>query len=78
VRLERQHVGRPPKQLAEQANNKLPNGQKISFSAHTLRHTFLRRVTERHGVQFAIEAAGHASSKYIWRPEYLTFVPKRW
>jgi hypothetical protein len=27
----------------------------------------LRRITEKHGVQFAMEAAGHASSKYIWR-----------
>ena len=34
---------------------------------HVLRHTFLRKVTNKHGVEFAMEAAGHASSKYIWR-----------
>ncbi len=27
----------------------------------------MRRITEKYGVQFAMGAAGHASSKYIWR-----------
>lgn len=66
ARLERQHVDRLLKQLAAHANSKLP-GQKVRLSAHVLRHTFLRKVTERHGVQFAMEAAGHTSSRYIWR-----------
>ena len=34
---------------------------------HTLRHTFLRKVDSRHGVEFAMQAAGHASTSYIWR-----------
>lgn len=65
--LQRQHVDRLLKQLAAQANSKLPAQEHVRLSAHVLRHTFLRRVTEKHGVQFAMEAAGHASSKYIWR-----------
>ena len=67
VGLERQHVDRLLKQLAAQASSKLPKDEQVRLSAHVLRHTFLRRVTEKHGVQFAMEAAGHASSKYIWR-----------
>ena len=66
-RLDRQHVDRLLKQLAAQASSKLPKDEQVRLSAHVLRHTFLRRVTEKHGVQFAMEAAGHASSKYIWR-----------
>jgi integrase/recombinase XerD len=66
-RLERQHVDQLLKQLAAQANSKLPAAQHIKLSAHVLRHTFLRKLTEKHGVQFAMEAAGHASEKYIWR-----------
>jgi integrase/recombinase XerD len=65
--LQRQHVDRLLKQLAAQASSKLPKDEHVRLSAHVLRHTFLRRVTEKHGVQFAMEAAGHASSKYIWR-----------
>lgn len=67
VRLARQHVDRLLKQLAAQANSRLPTGEQIRLSPHVLRHTFLRKVTEKHGVEFAMEAAGHASSKYIWR-----------
>jgi integrase/recombinase XerD len=65
--LERQHVDRLLKQLAAQANSRLPAEEQIRLSPHVLRHTFLRKVTQKHGVEFAMEAAGHASSKYIWR-----------
>jgi integrase/recombinase XerD len=65
--LARQHVDRLLRQLARHASSKLAKEEAIRLSAHVLRHTMLRRVTEKHGVQFAMEAAGHASSKYIWR-----------
>lgn len=55
------------KQLAAQANSRLPADERIKISPHVLRHTFLRKITQKHGVEFAMEAAGHASSKYIWR-----------
>ncbi|MBX9625552.1 MAG: tyrosine-type recombinase/integrase [Gemmataceae bacterium] len=67
VRLARQHVDRLLKQLVAQANSRLPATEQIRLSPHVLRHTFLRKVTQKHGVEFAMEAAGHASSKYIWR-----------
>src|SRR6266536_220524 len=65
--LARQHVDRLLRQIARHAGAKLPKTEQIRLSAHVLRHTMLRRVTEKNGVQFAMEAAGHASSKYIWR-----------
>jgi integrase/recombinase XerD len=67
VGLARQHVDRLLRQIARHASAKLPEKEHIRLSAHVLRHTMLRRVTEKNGVQFAMEAAGHASSKYIWR-----------
>lgn len=66
-RLERQHADRILKQIAAQANSRIPAEQQVRISAHVLRHTFLRKVTQKYGVQFAMEMAGHVSSKYIWR-----------
>jgi integrase/recombinase XerD len=66
-RLERQHVDRLLKQLAAQANSRFPADEQIKISPHVLRHTLLRKVTQKRGVEFAMEVAGHASSKYIWR-----------
>jgi hypothetical protein len=31
-----------------------------------LRHTFLRKLAELQGVQYAREASGHQSDRYIW------------
>ena len=54
--------------LAAQANATVRDKTRHStLSAHTLRHTFLRKVAHQHGVEFAMQASGHASSKYIWR-----------
>jgi integrase/recombinase XerD len=66
-RLERKLVDDALKALACQANARLPEDQKIKLSAHVLRHTMLRKVAEEHGVQYAMELAGHTSSQYIWR-----------
>jgi hypothetical protein len=33
------------------------------LSAHTLRHMFLRKVAQQYGVEFAMQASGHASSE---------------
>jgi integrase/recombinase XerD len=65
--FERQHVDRLLKQLAALANSRVPPEEQMALSPHVLRHTFLRKVTEKFGVQYAMEAAGHSSSKYIWR-----------
>jgi integrase/recombinase XerD len=66
-RLQRQNVDDALKVLANQANAQLAEHQRIRLSAHILRHTMLRKVAEKFGVQHAMEAAGHTSSNYIWR-----------
>jgi integrase/recombinase XerD len=66
-RLQRQNVDEFLKSLANQANAQVPSSQRIALSAHVLRHTLLRRAAETHGVQYAIELAGHTSSNYIFR-----------
>ena len=66
-RLGRQNVDDALKSLASQANARLPAEQHIHLSAHILRHTMLRKAAEKYGVQYAMELAGHTSSRYIWR-----------
>ena len=53
--------------VANQANAHLPAGERIKESPHVLRHTFLRKLAEEKGVQYAKEASGHKSDRYIWR-----------
>ncbi len=53
--------------IASQANANLPDEKKISFSAHDLRHTYLRKLANKYGVQYAKEESGQVSDKYIWR-----------
>jgi integrase/recombinase XerD len=67
VRLARQNVDQALKLLADQANARLPKDHRIHLSAHLLRHTMLRKTAEKYGVQYAMELAGHSSSRYIWR-----------
>jgi integrase len=52
---------------AHQANAHLPAGERLKVSPHVLRHTFLRKLAEEKGVQYAKETAGHKSDRYIWR-----------
>ena len=66
-RLARQNVDEALKAIASQANTRLPAEQHIHLSAHILRHTMLRKAAEKYGVQYAMELAGHTSSRYIWR-----------
>jgi integrase/recombinase XerD len=66
-RLARQNVDDALKRIAKQANARLPQDQQIHLSAHLLRHTMLRKAAEKYGVEYAMELAGHTSSRYIWR-----------
>jgi integrase/recombinase XerD len=66
-RLERQAVDEALKAIAVHANASLPEDQQIHLSAHLLRHTFLRKVARKYGVEYAKELAGHTSERYIWR-----------
>jgi hypothetical protein len=58
----------PLRPLAAQASATVRDKTKhIVLSAHTLWHTFLRKIAQQYGGEFAMQASGHASSKYIWR-----------
>jgi len=66
-RLARQNVDAALKAIANQANARFPDHQNIGLHAHVLRHTCLRKVAEKHGVQYAMELSGQSSERYIWR-----------
>ena len=53
--------------MAAQANANFPTKEDIHISAHALRHTFLRKVARKQGVEYAKELAAHSSDRYIWR-----------
>jgi integrase/recombinase XerD len=53
--------------VTHQANAHLHAGERLKVSPHVLRHTFLRKLAEEKGVQYAKEASGHKSDRYIWR-----------
>ena len=53
--------------VAAQANVHRRASEHVKVSPHVLRHTFLRKLAEQRGVQYAKEASGHKSDRYIWR-----------
>ena len=53
--------------MAAQANAHRRASEHIQVSQHVLRHTFLRKLAESRGVQYAKEASGHRSDGDIWR-----------
>lgn len=65
--LAQQDVDYLLRRIASQANARLPEKDRIEVSPHVLRHTALRKWTEKKGVQFAQKIAGHASERCIWR-----------
>jgi integrase/recombinase XerD len=66
-RLRRNQMGFIIQRVAAQANTHLPREERFTVSPHVLRHTFLRKLAEEKGVQYAKEASGHKSDRYIWR-----------
>ncbi len=65
--MARENAGYFLEAIEKQANTNLPDEEKISFSAHDLRHTYLRKLANKYGVQYAKEESGQVSDKYIWR-----------
>lgn len=66
-RLSRHQLFLILQRIAAQANAQRRADQRIVVSPHVLRHTFLRKLAEEKGVQYAKEASGHRSDRYIWR-----------
>lgn len=67
ARLQRQNVDEALTAIAAQANASLPLDRQIAISAHLLRHTFLRKVARKYGVEYTKEHAGHTTERYTWR-----------
>ncbi|MCP0912900.1 MULTISPECIES: tyrosine-type recombinase/integrase [Legionella] len=67
TRLKTLDVYRICQRVLKQALAFLPEGEKFAFTPHKLRHTFLKKVTDKHGVHFAQELSGNVSIKEIFR-----------
>lgn len=66
-RLQTLDVYRICQRVLKQALVFLPESEKFEFTPHKLRHTFLKKVTDKHGVHFAQELSGNVSIKEIFR-----------
>lgn len=67
TRLQALDVYRICQRVLKQALAFLPEHEKFEFTPHKLRHTFLKKVTDKHGVHFAQELSGNVSIKEIFR-----------
>ena len=67
ARLKALDVYRICQRVLKQALAFLPEQEKFEFTPHKLRHTFLKKVTDKHGVHFAQELSGNVSIKEIFR-----------
>ena len=67
TRLKEIDVYRICQRILKQALAYLPEGEKFHLTPHKLRHTFLKKVTDKHGIHFAHEISGNVSVKEIFR-----------
>ena len=66
-RLNTRNVYRLCQRILQLALAYLPDEEKFEFTPHKLRHTFLKKVTDKHGIHFAQEMSGNVSIKEIFR-----------
>jgi len=67
TRLKALDVYRICQRVLKQALAFLPDQEKFEFTPHKLRHSFLKKVTDKYGVHFAQELSGNVSIKEIFR-----------
>jgi len=53
--------------IERQANSRVPESERIRLRPHMLRHTFLRRITEKHGIHVAHRMSGNVTIRNIFR-----------
>ncbi|MCE7929366.1 MAG: site-specific integrase, partial [Chloroflexi bacterium CFX7] len=53
--------------ICRQANAHVPEAERIHLTPHMLRHTFLKRVADKHGVHVAQRMSGNVSIREIFR-----------
>ncbi len=66
-RINVRNIYRICQRLVAQVSAKTPKEEHFEFTPHKLRHTFLKKVTDKHGVHFAQELRGNVSIKEIFR-----------
>jgi len=66
-RINTRNIYRICQRVLKQVLAFLPEEEKFEFTPHKLRHTFLKKVTDKHGVHFAQELSGNVSIKEIFR-----------
>lgn len=66
-RIKTRDIARVCDRIATQANTQADYEPKIKLTPHMLRHTFLKRVADRHGVHVAQNLSGNVSIKEIFR-----------
>jgi integrase/recombinase XerD len=66
-RLTPQDVRRLCHRLSAQASAHLPEKERFRLNPHQLRHTFLKRVADKHGVHVAQKMSGNISIREIFR-----------
>jgi integrase/recombinase XerD len=67
TRLQSRDIARACERVAKEANIQYSNVERIKLSPHMLRHTFLKRIADKHGVHIAQELSGNISIKEIFR-----------
>ena len=67
TRLKTLDVYRICQRVLKQALAFLPESERFEFTPHKLRHTFLKKVTDKHGVHFAQKLSGNVSIKEVFR-----------
>ena len=66
-RINTRNIFRICQRVLQQVSALLPPNERFEFTPHKLRHTFLKKVTDKHGVHFAQELSGNVSIKEIFR-----------
>lgn len=66
-RLTTVSVRRICQRIAQQANAPLPVADHIHLTPHMLRHAFLKRVADKHGVHVAQRFSGNATVRHVMR-----------
>ena len=67
TRRRQEPIFRICQRVLKQVSALLPPNERFEFTPHKLRHTFLKKVTDKHGVHFAQELSGNVSIKEIFR-----------
>ena len=65
-RLTEKAVYRLCLRILKQALAYIPEAERFHFTPHKLRHTFLKRTADKHGIHYCFKASGNVSTKTIF------------